>query len=181
MPIIFIGPMASGKTTVAKILEERIGIRNVPMDWIRWYYYFQQDFRISIASQQETFEDKVNYWKTFDIEAVERIITEFGDSIIDFGAGHSYYPEENELEHVKNLLAGFPNVFLLLPSADNEETLAICEARLRSKWPDVDQDYLDFNRKFVEHKSNHVLAKHIVYTKDKTPEEVVEEVLSMLC
>ena len=53
-PIVLIGPMASGKSTIARLLEERTGLTNVPIDYIRWYYYFQHGFKLS---KQEQFQD----------------------------------------------------------------------------------------------------------------------------
>jgi hypothetical protein len=36
----------------------------------------------------------------------------------------------------------------------------------------------EINEHFIRHHSNYDLAKYIVYTKDKTPEETCDEILS---
>ena len=54
---------------------------------------------------------------------------EFKNSIIDFGAGHSFFPNETHFEEVSEALKPFPNVILLLPCKNKEESLRICNER----------------------------------------------------
>ena len=46
--IILIGPMAAGKSTIAKILAEKLNLPQHPMDDVRWDYYeeigYNKDF-----------------------------------------------------------------------------------------------------------------------------------------
>ena len=179
-PIILIGPMGSGKSTIARLLEEKIGLSNVPIDYIRWYYYFQHGFKLSTQKQFQDFEDKANYWKQYDLIAIEKALLDFPKAIIDFGAGHSYYPAENQLQQVREIIEKFPNVFLLLPSADIEESYTILSKRIRVLWPQIEDGVVEYNRKFLEHPSNRILSKHIIYSKDKSPEDNVEEIISLL-
>lgn len=39
--VVLIGPIGAGKSSVAEVLAERTGRRNVPLDLVRWGYYFQ--------------------------------------------------------------------------------------------------------------------------------------------
>ena len=179
-PIILIGPMGSGKSTIARLLEERIGLTNVPIDYIRWYYYFQHGFKLSTQEQFQDFEDKANYWKQYDLIAIEKALLDFPNAIIDFGAGHSYYPDDNQLQKVKKILAKIPNVFLLLPSDDVEESYTILSKRIKTLWPQLEDGVVEYNQKFLEHPSNVLLAKKILYTKGKSPEQSVEDLISLL-
>ena len=179
-PIILIGPMASGKSTIARLLEERTGLTNVPIDYIRWYYYFQHGFKFSTQEQFQDFEEKANYWKQYDLIAIEKALLDFPKAIIDFGAGHSYYPDDNQLQHVLDILEKLPNVFLLLPSADIDESYSILSERIKKKYPQIEDGVVEYNRKFLEHPSNPMLSKHIIYSKDKSPEDNVEEMISLL-
>jgi hypothetical protein len=112
---------------------------------------------------------------------VKRIIAEFPEAIIDFGAGHSYFPDEAQLAIVKEALTPLANIFLLLPSEDKEESLKICNERLKEKAKrELDQTEADANRNFIQHKSNYELAKKIIYTKDKSPEAVAMEIKDSL-
>jgi hypothetical protein len=38
----------------------------------------------------------------------------------------------------------------------------------------------NINEHFVRHPSNYALAKHVVYTKNKSPVETCDEILSLL-
>ena len=70
----------------------------------------------------------LNYWKPFEAQAVEPALTDY-QGVIDFGAGHSVYEDETLLARVQKALAPYPNVILLLPSPDLDESVAIVNAR----------------------------------------------------
>lgn len=176
-PIILIGPMATGKSTIAAELAKLTGLRRIPMDRVRWYYYLKDGFSIETEQSLPSFTDRMAYWKPFEVKAVQRIIMEFPDAIIDFGAGHSYFTEESQFEEVQRALAPLKNVFLLLPSENKEESLAICNQRLSAKAKrELDPTEVEANRNFIFHASNYALAKKIFYTKDIEPEQTAAEI-----
>src|SRR5690606_32472802 len=116
------------------------------------------------------------YWKPFEAHAVERILSEHHNCVIDLGAGHSVYEDENLFKRVQTALSTYPNVILLLPSPDLDESVSILNEReefLREMKPNI-------NEHFIKHPSNHKLAKYIVYTKEKTPEETCDEILEFV-
>ena len=169
--------MATGKSTAASKLAQLTKIPNVPMDRVRWYYYFKDGFSLERESELSSFQEKLNYWKPFEVKAVRRILKEFPHAIIDFGAGHSYYPNEGQFEEVALLLQPLPNIFLLLPSVDKKKSLAICNQRLAEvRQRPLEAQEIESNRDFIQHESNYRLAKHIVYSEGKTPQEVAEEI-----
>jgi hypothetical protein len=180
-PIILIGPMSAGKSTVATHIARMINIPNVPMDRVRWYYYFKDGFSLERELSCSSFAETLIYWKPFEVKAVRRIIAEFPDSIIDFGAGHSYFTDPDQFSEVQSLLSPFPNIFLLMPSIDKELSIEICNKRLSEKKKmALDQNEIDANRNFIMHESNYRLAKHIVYTAERTPEDVAKEIIGLL-
>lgn len=179
--IILIGPMATGKSNVANILANKIAIPRIPMDRVRWYYYLKDGFNIETEKALPSFRERMAYWKPFEVKAVHRIINEFAESIIDFGAGHSYYTDELQFIEVQEVLRPLPNVFLLLPSPDKERSLEICNKRLEEKnGCPLDKTEIEANRDFIFHSSNYRLAKHIIYSENKTPEDVATEVIRSL-
>ncbi len=179
--IILIGPMSTGKSTIARELAKLTKMKRVPMDRVRWYYYLKDGFSIEKEESIESFTDVMSYWKPFEVKAVKRIISEFPNSVIDFGAGHSYYTDTSQFNEVKEVLSPLKNVVLLLPSESKEESLTICNERLKERVKrELDKTETDANRAFIYHRSNYDLAKHIVYTKDKTPEQTAKEVLKVL-
>ena len=115
------------------------------------------------------------YWKEFECHAVERLLSEHSNCVIDFGAGHSVYEIDTHFARVQNALEAYKNVVLLLPSADKDESVQILNERAGRDGP---PDDFDINEHFVRHHSNYDLAKVIAYTKGKSPEETRDEILS---
>mgnify|MGYP004370512355 CR=1 FL=1 len=76
-------------------------------------------------------------------------------------------------------LAPFSNVVLILPSPDLEESLCLLQKvprnrQLAKEHPDLHEK---LQRHLVTHHSNHDLAKHVVYTHGKSPEQSRDELL----
>jgi hypothetical protein len=42
--LVVIGPVAAGKYSIARLIAARTGIRNVPLDLIRWDYFCRVDW-----------------------------------------------------------------------------------------------------------------------------------------
>jgi len=178
-PIILIGPMAVGKTSVALELSRQLDCPNVPIDRIRWYYYLQQDYRIAREVQLDhDFLQLQAYWKNFDVETIRRALEDFSNCVMDFGAGHSYYPDPAQLSAVEQIMAPFPFIFLLLPSEEKEVSLRVCVQRLKQRYGDKfhEPDH-EACRLHIWHESNHRLAKQTIYSDGKTVEAVAQEIL----
>ena len=174
--IVFIGPRGTGKTTVGRLLAERLGRTQVSMDTLRFQYYAEAGW--GPQAQQKTFEDEghegyYRRWQQFRLTVVERILNEHQNCVIDFGAGHSVFEDEVDFKRVYELLAPYPNVILLMPSPDRDESITILEQR---NTPMINGMVAD--RFFVTHPSNWKLAKQVVYTQGKTPSEVKDEILA---
>jgi len=178
--IVLIGPIAAGKSSVAECLSERTGQRQIPLDAVRWYYFFQSGFDLGEQRRRER-EDgplaRFAYWKPFEVYAVERALADFPDSIIDFGAGYSDQEDEALFARVQAALAPVPHVILLQPSADPEESLSILSERVR---PEARDEVAELNRGFLTSTSNAHLATTTLYTGRRSPQEVCEEVLALI-
>lgn len=191
LPIIIIGPMCSGKSTIAKLLSEKLSIPHYPLDYLRGYYYLKNGIDIDRHEnlrEGDDFQKYVSYIRPYEIDAVEKVLKEpeFQKGIIHFGAGHSFYDNNDLLIRAKNALKDIANVILLMPSENIPESLEILNKRLidREKKDNVNekklQSMIQVNRIFAEAKSNFELAKIIIYTKDKEPEVVADEIVSKL-
>jgi hypothetical protein len=101
------------------------------------------------------------------------LLEDFSECIFDFGGGHSVYDDEGLFEQVRELLAPYAHVILLLPSPDPDESLQVLNARAEK----ASNEQREVNEHFIRHHSNYDLAKRIVYTKGKTPEETCDEIL----
>ena len=177
--VILIGPMQTGKSTQGKMLAEKLNLAQCSLDDHRWDYYkeigYDTDFADKLGSQVG-FWAKYMYWKEFECYAVERLLSEHRKCVIDFGAGHSVYEIDTHFTRVKKVMEPYMNVVLLLPSPDKDESVKILHERMGEKQPD---DF-DITEHFVKHHSNYDLAKFIIYTKGKSPEETRDEILDLV-
>jgi shikimate kinase len=187
VPIILIGPMCAGKSTIAQCLAEQLGVPRYELDQMRWDYYAEIGYDPAVVAQiaqSEGIAGVARYWKPFEAYAVERVLADYPKAIVDFGAGHSVYDDPTLLGRVQRALALYRPIILLLPSPDLDESVALLNARLvtllEREVGTVDPAVLAMNELFVKHPSNHQLAMHVVYTKGKTPEETCEEILQTL-
>src|SRR5207237_10277037 len=102
--------------------------------------------------------------------------------VIDFGAGHTVYEDEAAFERVKRALAPYPNVVLILPSPDPDESVRVLRERAEHKmgsgyFLNSDFDYFGF---WVRSRCNAELAKITVYTEGKTPEHTASVLIETL-
>jgi len=175
--IILIGPVGAGKSTLAKLLAEACGLPLCSMDDHRWRYYeelgYDRDEARAIRDE-EGFAGVYRYWKPFEIHAVERLLADHAGCVIDFGAGHSVYEDDELFERARRALEPYDHVVLVLPSPDPDESIA----ELRRRNVERLGEAIELNAHFVRHPSNHELAKHVVYTAGKEPEETRDEILS---
>ena len=178
--IILIGPVRAGKSTLSKLLSERLGRPQVALDDLRWKYYREIGYDDKLAKtirQRGGLLALVLYWQLFDAYAVERILAEHHDCIFDFGAGAVTLESHENLARVRLALAPYPNVVLVLPSPDTDETLEILKAR--DVLPPADLNF-DFNRHFLERGFYQHLARHTVFTQGKLPEETRDDILGLV-
>jgi hypothetical protein len=113
-------------------------------------------------------------WKPFEAYAVERILADHKDAVIDLGGGHSVQEDATLFARVRAVLAPVRNVMLLLPSPDPEESVRILTERR------APPEGFDWHRHFVTHPSNGALAKLIFYTAGQTAEQTRDAVYQRL-
>ncbi len=177
--VILIGPIGAGKSTLSKLIAEKLGIPCRHMDQVRVRYYKEIGYDDDLAQQilgKDSFLGLYRYWKPFEAHAVERLLSETEEVVIDFGGGHSVYEDDALFARVQKALAPYPHVILILPSPDKEKSVKILNERTGG----VVSEGFDFHEHFVTHHSNYDLAKHIVYTEGKTPEETCAEIVEII-
>ena len=185
--IILIGPLGAGKSTIGRLLADKLDLPLCTVDHVRQAYYeevgYDEVLAAEIAASDQGIQGVIRYSKPFEFQMVQRVLAEH-HGIIDFGASNSVYDDTDLMAQVELVLAPFPNVILLLPSADVEESAAILKKRLIRMLNEAGKEFTDelfeLNRYFIEHPSNYQLANLIIYTKDKTPEAICEEILQRL-
>jgi len=146
------------------------------MDEVRWDYY--KEIGWSHQTQEEIsksqgFAGVYAYWKAFEIHAVERILADHPDAVIDFGAGHSLYDDPAHMARAQAALRPVPNVVLLLPSADEAASMAVLR-----KGVSVQLNGVDANRVFLTAPEIGALASSVVVVGGRSAEAVCDEVVA---
>jgi shikimate kinase len=180
--------MYSGKSTIASILSRELSVREIPVDYIAGYYYLKHGIvihEIEKAQKSESFKDYIDYVRPFELRAVLNICQEFSDGIISFGAGHSYYQDDEQINQLLELKKVTPNIFLLLPSKDDQQSIDVLNERMREdRKGKMSEERLNsrmsINAGMVTAESNRKLAHHVIYTEGKTPAEVALEIKRLI-
>lgn len=179
LPVVLIGPINAGKSTIAALLAERLDVPHCSLDDLSWGYFDDAGYDKEAARKHFERGGQAaarEYMVQFYAGAVERVLAEHTESVIDFGAGHTVHDDEEGAARMARALAPHPNVVLLLPSPDPAESIRILKERQSNPFPEI----VALNEQFVRHPSYRELATVVVYTKERTPEETCEEILSRL-
>jgi nicotinamide riboside kinase len=180
--IILIGPVCSGKTTLAGLIADKIGKKQISVDRIANQYYEEfgiGDDKYFKVREEHSILQAVAMRKPALIYAVEKILSENTDCVFDFGAGHSYFEEPELMSKIQSILRPYLNVILLLPSNDHKNSVEILRERsVRIRNKDWIYEGYDFIKHWVEGESNHKLSKFVVYTEGKTLDEISEEIVA---
>lgn len=182
--IILLGPMCAGKSTLAALLAEKLRMPRVEMDELRWEYF--KDTNYSKDEARRIFHAEGNigvlrYSKPFEAQMVEKVLQDHPNHVIDFGAGHSVFENKDDFARVQTALAAFEHVILVLPSPEADESIEVLNQRLaalleREGVKDTDE-ILALNEHFVRYPANAELAKKIIYTEGKTPQQCCDEIV----
>jgi len=178
LPIILIGPMKAGKTTVGRLLAEQLSCPFCSLDIYETRYAREIGFKERLAEQIRA-EQGIHAWyeyrrKHFD-HVVLRFLQDQRNGVLELGGGHPILPTPEQQMRVNRALALYDHVFLLIPDPDLNRSRFICRERQRPERrnPDLNELLLS-DRRYLE------LAKHVIYTDRSTPEESCEEILAIL-
>ena len=182
-PVVLIGPLAVGKSTVSVALASLVGSPMCSVDEIRWQYFDEIGYDRAEATRRyaagQTPAEKLAYGMPFEVYAIEQIMVRESFGVIDFGASNSVYEDPVLLARVRAALSE-AYVVMLLPSEDPAESEQILAARLRAilhaKGEVVSDELLVLNAFFIRHSSSRRLAQEIVYTSGRGPSAIAAEI-----
>jgi hypothetical protein len=173
--VVLIGPIGVGKSTVAPLIGQMLGLPVVDLDALRPEFYATLAYDSDAANaayRADGVAGLVRYWKPFEIQLVEHVAARRPDAVLDFGAGHSHYDDGTYLQRAAAALAGH-DVVLLMPSADPAEG----ERLLAERQPEELRETIgELNAVFLRSPSNALLADRTVIVGDRPPADVAVEV-----
>lgn len=165
--IILIGPMGTGKSTIAKLISSQM----------------EELDRISLDNREglkEIYKRRSSFrnFKNFEFVLTGTILSSLKrPHVIDFGAGHSIYENQKLREQMQEMCSEFKNIILLLPSKDKDKSRRILlERRNIELGSNKDKD----NWHFLTAPNNYELATKIVYEEGKTPEDISREIIQLV-
>ena len=162
--ILLIGPSGIGKTTIAKVLSKKTGLEQLSLDAVA-----NEDRRNGIRKE---FPNRDDYNLYLLNKVIENAKKNKSYGIVDFGAGHSVFESEEKFIKAQELLGNFQNIILLQYSDDMDESLEVINTRSTGDIKD--------NFYFITNDCNTALATMVVYTKDKTTEDIAEEIIERM-
>ncbi|WP_165774507.1 AAA family ATPase [Candidatus Viridilinea mediisalina] len=175
--IVLIGPYGIGKTTIGQLLASDLGKAIFSLDEYAWKYYKEKGLSLEAAESLGDLDSL--QWQPYYAHAVRRFIEDHKDEmcIIDLGVGHSLY-EDTYLEEMRNVFMPY-NVILLTPSPDIDIAMKELNERNDANICKRTHSHTRLNLSFLKNPSIYQLAKHVIYTKGKTPTEILREILKI--
>ncbi len=172
-PVVLIGPLGVGKSTIANLLAPKLGMDRCSYDAVKIEYLTEAGLVLEEARRirdEEGVYAMYLYTNQFEVRALERFLFDHSSKVVDLGAGAHCFEEPEQKIAIAKLFARNRNTILLMPSID----LATSIRHL----PGVEERrYL--NTHFIMHESNEELKTATVYTLNKTADETTNEVFEL--
>ena len=172
--IVLTGPIGVGKSTQAKLLSKKLNLPVCDYDKIKGKY--RRDIGLNEKKAQSIEHEKgvyalLQYINDFKSKILQQIINDHPNHIIDLGGGAHSFDEKNQIERAKKAFESVKDIILLIPSPDLETNI--------NALPGIKENW-EINTYLIMHPTNKLFATKTAYTFEKTPEEVLSEILKVL-
>lgn len=177
-PIILLGPIGAGKTTIGKMIAKKLSIPFYSLDEEEQRYTVPVGYDVAqydLMKEQQGPFPAYEYARGFFDEAVVRFLAAHNDGVFDVGGGHPVVPDPQKQKRINDALKPYANIIFLMPTQNVEESMKILHKR-----NEIAEGKPDFNILYFKDKTFWDIAKFVVYTEGKTPEETCEEILKKL-
>jgi uridine kinase len=127
--IIILGPQGVGKSTITKLLGEKLQMPVISSD----DYINQGDWSMEKNRKQGWLKRKENEFGG----AIDYLETNLGKPVIlDIGGSHGVW-EGEQLNQILSMISNYPNRFLILPTKDAQKSKEFLRGRLLKREMDV--------------------------------------------
>ena len=182
--IIFIGPVGAGKSTQGQLVAKALNKQSISLDSVANKYYEASGFELSRfkkVKEQKGYLEAYRQWWPSLAYAAQKVLKDYSDCVIDFGAGHSHYEDNLLFEKIKGTLSNHENIILLLPSSDLERSVSLLRQNsIEKRKRDWIHDGYDFIEHWVKDDCNHTLSTVTIYTEGKSPEQTRDGILNTI-
>lgn len=174
-----IGPPGAGKSTVGPFVASALGVQFVDADGACVPYYERAGWPLSrFAGLIEVagYEQAHRAWEEALAYAVPRLLSDYSDAVIAFGAGHTHVTCPARRAIVRQALHE-RTVVLLRPVQDPAASVAELRSRcVAGKGRNWIRDGIDWIDRWSRDGLDDELATRTVYTLGRTPTQVASEV-----
>lgn len=171
---ILTGPIGAGKSTQAKLLSSELGQPVCVYDEVKDNYRYKMGLdreKAHTINKEQGVYAMLCYMNEFKAKILAPIIDDHPGHIIDLGAGAHSFDEPEQVLLAQQAFKNIKNIILLLPSSDlatNINTL-----------PGIKEGWL-VNTFLIMHPTNELLSNKTIYTKNKTPNETMKEIIDYI-
>lgn len=162
--IFLFGAQGSGKTTLARLLKERLNSVHIDLDWIRDFHLNKGWTNTTSKEEEMSFENLVFILKNYAKHEYKNVIV-------------GGFTEEN-IETLLSELKEYKNLVITLYLTDDEvlKKRVLTESR-DSGFRDFEES-INFNKKLRDELS--FPHEHKIDNTDQTPEETANKIVAML-
>ena len=172
--IILTGPIGAGKSTQGKLLSHELGMPLCVYDEVKDNYRYKlglsKEKALAINEEHGVYA-MLCYMNEYKAKILKPIIDDYKGHIIDLGAGAHSFDEPHQVELAQEAFEGIDDIFLLMPSNDLETNIKAL--------PGLKQGY-EVNTFLITHPTNELLTRKTIHTLNKTPEEIMFEIIGSL-
>jgi len=133
--IILMGPAGAGKTTIAKRIEHILDWPRLSLDELQKKYLEELEEStnvIQFVADEPFTSPRLQIYHYYVLERVFQDLQKDSEPhIVEFGYGHSLYEDEHYIHRLAETLSPYPNSFLLIPSADAQESVEHLSENIR--------------------------------------------------
>lgn len=148
MSAIIIGPWAAGKTTSGPVIAEALNTDFTDLDNRTQLYGAELGWSIEqliYRNSEVGMQASESEWEEIRAHCVSRILEDFPNSVISFGASFTDYTDPQFEDSVRRTLLNDPRpVILLLPLLCRQKSIAVSQERAAQRGVDWVEDRKGF-------------------------------------